>query len=88
VEGVGLVKKKNSQTLIILILNIFFTESSEEAISRLSPLAASTSKLLKSGLTLTQLYTQYAQITQELLVEKQETKRLTEYINKIMEVCS
>ncbi|KAL1132010.1 hypothetical protein AAG570_011620, partial [Ranatra chinensis] len=47
-------------------------------------LAASTSKLLKSGLTLTQIYTQYAQVTQELLVERQETGRLREYINRIL----
>ncbi|KAF6202591.1 hypothetical protein GE061_002989 [Apolygus lucorum] len=67
-----------------ILLEAVKQESSEAAVSRLSPMAASASKLLKSGLTLTQLYTKYAESMQELLVEKQEKERLKEYIEKIM----
>ena len=49
-------------------------------------MAASASKLMKSGLTLTQLYTKYAEVTQELLVERQEKNRLKDYTDRIIRV--
>ncbi|XP_014283376.1 nucleoprotein TPR isoform X6 [Halyomorpha halys] len=67
-----------------ILLEAVKQESSEAAVSRLSPMAASASKLMKSGLTLTQLYTKYAEVTQELLVERQEKNRLREYTDRII----
>ncbi|CAB0018676.1 unnamed protein product, partial [Nesidiocoris tenuis] len=59
-------------------------ESSETAVDKLSPLAASTSKLLKSGLTLSQLYKKYADTIQELLIKEQENERLKAYMDRIL----
>ncbi|CAH1399174.1 unnamed protein product [Nezara viridula] len=67
-----------------ILLEAVKQESSEAAVSRLSPMAASASKLMKSGLTLTQLYTKYAEVTQDLLVERQEKNRLKEYTDRII----
>lgn len=67
-----------------ILLEAVKQESSEAAVSRLSPMAASASKLMKSGLTLTQLYTKYAEVTQELLVERQEKNRLKDYTERII----
>lgn len=49
-------------------------------------MAASAGKLLKSGLTLTQLYTKYAETMQDLVVEKQEKESLKGYIEEILKV--
>lgn len=49
-------------------------------------MAASASKLLKSGLTLTQLYTKFAEVTRELIVEKNEKeafKKEMEILRKV-----
>lgn len=67
-----------------ILLEAVKQESSEAAVSRLSPLAASASKLMKSGLTLTQLYTKFAETTQELLIARQENTRLKEYTERIV----
>ncbi|XP_073993341.1 uncharacterized protein isoform X6 [Rhodnius prolixus] len=71
-----------------LLLEAVKQESSEAAVSRLSPMAASASKLLKSGLTLTQLYTKFAEVTRELIVEKNEKeafKKEMEILRKELE---
>lgn len=72
--------------MFILICYNVFVESLENAIESLSPAAAATSRLLKSGLTLTQLYSQYAQVSEELMMEKDENRRLNLYMNAILKV--
>ncbi|XP_054265547.1 nucleoprotein TPR-like isoform X3 [Macrosteles quadrilineatus] len=59
-------------------------QSLEKAVESLSPAAAATSRLLKSGLTLTQLYMQYAETAEQLMLEKQENQRLNHTITTIM----
>ena len=54
----------------------------------LSPAAAKASALLKSGLSLTQIYSQYVEVNEELVREKEETARLgnlLEHINQELE---
>ena len=54
----------------------------------LSPAAAKASALLKSGLSLTQIYSEYVEVSEELVREKEETSRLgnlLEHINQELE---
>ena len=54
----------------------------------LSPAAAKASALLKSGLSLTQIYSEYVEVSEELVREKEETARLgdlLEHINQELE---
>ncbi|CAE1241745.1 TPR [Acanthosepion pharaonis] len=57
----------------------------DESIAALSPTAAATSKLLKSGMTLTQIYNEYVQAVDELHLEKEENKRINGYLDQIMQ---
>lgn len=52
----------------------------------LSPCAASASRLIKSGMTLTQIYSQYATVSEELLLEKEENRKLKLYVTTILNV--
>lgn len=58
---------------------------SEASIESLSPSAAHASRLLKSGLTVTGIYSQMVGLGEELAKEKQETARLNLYIQQILE---
>lgn len=57
----------------------------EMALSDLAPSAATASKLLKSGMSLTQIYSQLVKVTDELAQQKEENKRLDMTINKIVQ---
>lgn len=52
----------------------------------MSPEATHVSKLLKSGMTTTQLYMQYADVSEKLLLEKENTRKLNLYLNTIVKV--
>ena len=56
-------------------------------IAEMSPSAAATSKLLKSGMTLTQIYSEYIRVSESLRAEKDENSRLDNNLNSIMMVC-
>ena len=58
---------------------------SEENLQQLSPSAAAAGKLLKSGLTLTQIYSQYVDVSTRLQLEEAENKRLGDCLATIME---
>ena len=58
---------------------------SEDSIESLSPSAAHASRLLKSGLTVTGIYSQMVNMGEELQKEKQETERLNLYVQQILE---
>jgi len=60
-------------------------ETLDAAIEGLSPSAAAASRLIKSGMTLTQIYSQYVAVSEELLLQKEETQKLNLYINTIIE---
>lgn len=59
-------------------------ETLEAAIEGLSPSAAAVSRLIKSGMTLTQIYSQYVAVCEELSLQKEETKNLKLYVETIM----
>ncbi|GAB1608232.1 nucleoprotein TPR-like [Argonauta hians] len=61
------------------------SELSSESVASLLPTAAATSKLLKSGMTLTQIYNEYVQAIDEIQLEKEENKRLKSYLDQIMQ---
>jgi nucleoprotein TPR len=56
----------------------------EDAIEHLSPSAAQASRLLKSGITLTGIYSQMVSLSEELTSEKEENKRLNSYMDQIL----
>ncbi|KAJ8713492.1 hypothetical protein PYW07_013862 [Mythimna separata] len=55
------------------------------ALSDLAPSAATASKLLKSGMSLTQIYSQLVKVTDELTQEKEDNRRLNITINTIVQ---
>ena len=59
---------------------------SEEKLETLFPTAAATSKMLKSGMSLTQIYNEYVKASDALQFEKEENKRLNTYLDKILQV--
>ena len=59
-------------------------ETLEAAIEGLSPSAAAASRLIKTGMTLTQIYSQYVAVCEELSLQKEEKKNLSLYVETIM----
>ena len=57
----------------------------EEGIETMAPSAAAASRLLKSGMTLTQIYSQYVSVSEQLLFKEEENKRLNSYIDQILQ---
>ncbi|XP_050351441.1 nucleoprotein TPR-like isoform X4 [Nymphalis io] len=57
----------------------------ETALSDIAPSAAIASKLLKSGMSLTQVYSQLVKVTEDLNEEKEHNQRLDATINKIVQ---
>ncbi|XP_020609857.1 nucleoprotein TPR-like isoform X1 [Orbicella faveolata] len=55
-----------------------------EELSTLSPTAALTSSYMKSGMTLTQIYSQYVEVQDALQQEKTENTRLKMYLDQIL----
>lgn len=56
----------------------------DAALSDLAPSAATASKLLKSGMSLTQIYSLLVKTTEELSKEKEDNRRLTTTLNAIV----
>ncbi|RDD46225.1 Nucleoprotein TPR [Trichoplax sp. H2] len=52
--------------------------------SKISPTAAATGAFMKSGMTLTEIYTKYVETAEALQLEKDETTRLKQYLNQIL----
>lgn len=59
-------------------------ERLDHAVEQLAPTAAVASRLLKKGSSLTQIYTQLVDATNELAVEKEENERLKSQMNVIL----
>ena len=57
---------------------------SDDSIECLSPSAAQASRLLKSGITVTGIYSQMVSLGEELTAERNETQRLGLYIEQIL----
>ncbi|KAG8436525.1 hypothetical protein GDO86_007580 [Hymenochirus boettgeri] len=57
---------------------------SEEELTAMSPTAAAIAKVIKPGMKLTELYNAYVETQDQLLVEKQENKKVTKYLDEIV----
>ncbi|XP_070555151.1 nucleoprotein TPR-like [Ptychodera flava] len=60
------------------------TSLSEDQLISIFPTAAATSSQLKSGMTLTQIYSSYVEVSDALALEKQENGRLNQYLDDIL----
>ncbi|KAE8611408.1 hypothetical protein XENTR_v10012438 [Xenopus tropicalis] len=57
---------------------------SEEELTAMSPTAAAVAKVVKPGMKLTELYNAFVETQDQLLMEKQENKRITKYLDEIV----
>ena len=82
-EGIKILKKEldDANKLIQTVKDKGLTE---DAIEHLSPSAAQASRLLKSGVTLTGIYSQMVSLSEELAAEREENKRLNTYMDQIL----
>lgn len=60
-------------------------DSLHREIESLSPSAATASRLMKGGTSLTSIYSQLVTVSEELSMEKEENRRLNAYIGKIIQ---
>ncbi|XP_068618609.1 nucleoprotein TPR-like isoform X2 [Battus philenor] len=67
------------------LLKAATSQNLDMALNDLAPSAATASKLLKSGMSLTQIYSQLVKVTDELSQEKEENRRLNITINTIVQ---
>lgn len=58
----------------------------KDAIEKIFPVAAATSKVLHSGMTLTELYVEYTKVQEELQQQKAENHNLTQELKQIVAV--
>lgn len=71
----------------IKFLIFFFTVTlTDDEVSKLSPGAASASKLIKTGITLTGIYREHIKVVEELNMQRQENQRLEAYFNELVQV--
>lgn len=57
---------------------------SEEELTAMSPTAAAVAKVVRPGMKLTELYNAYMEAQDQLLIERQENKRITKYLDEIV----
>ncbi|XP_075224314.1 nuclear basket protein megator isoform X2 [Lycorma delicatula] len=67
-----------------VLVKVAKQEQLENVVENLSPAAAAAGRLIKSGMTLTQIYCQYAQVSEELILEKEQNRKLNLYVNTIL----
>lgn len=67
------------------LLKISQEESLERAVESLAPTAAASSRLIKTGMTLTEIYSIYVKTSEELQHEKKENARLNIQIKSILQ---
>lgn len=59
-------------------------ERLDQAVEQLAPTAAITSRVLKKGLSLTQIYTQLVEVTNELALEREENEKIKAHMDDIL----
>jgi nucleoprotein TPR len=75
---------KNANELLSIAKRKGATVLSESDIEQLSPAAAVASRLLKSGMSLTQIYSEHVNLSETLQQEKKENERLKSYIDELV----
>ncbi len=58
----------------------------DEEVAELSPGAAAASRLMKCGLSLTQIYRDHCKVVEEFEQQKVENRRLEQYLHEIVHV--
>lgn len=84
--------KQGNYLIIIIFMHfylfnnytIFLTERLDQAVEQLAPTAAIASRVLRKGLSLTQIYTQLVDVTNELTSEREENERLKSQMDVIL----
>ncbi|XP_033209143.1 nucleoprotein TPR-like isoform X2 [Belonocnema kinseyi] len=66
------------------LLKALKQERLDQAVEQLAPTAAVTSRVLKKGLSLTQIYTQLVEATNELAMEREENEKLKAHMEDIL----
>ena len=66
------------------LLKALKQERLDQAVEQLAPTAAVTSRVLKKGLSLTQIYTQLVEATNELAMEREENEKLKAHMDDIL----
>lgn len=61
-------------------------QNSEEDIAALSPAAAAAASLIKSGISLTAIYTEHCRVISELQKKEEENRRIEKYVQELVEV--
>jgi nucleoprotein TPR len=75
---------KNANELLSIAKRKGAAVLSESDIEQLSPAAAVASRLLKSGMSLTQIYSEYVNLSESLESERAESARLRAYIAELV----
>lgn len=60
-------------------------ENLEHAVERFAPAAAATSKIIKSGMTLTEIYSEYVRTAEKLRLEERERSKLEIQLKEILQ---
>jgi nucleoprotein TPR len=67
------------------LLRVSQEENLDNAVEKLAPTAAATSRMLKTGMSLTELYSRFVHATEEVQLEKKENARLSLQMNTILQ---
>jgi len=76
---------KNANELLSIAKRKGAAVLSESDIEQLSPAAAVASRLLKSGMSLTQIYSEYVNLTEKYEQERKDKERVEAYLNQVMQ---
>jgi nucleoprotein TPR len=76
--------RKETSNANELIVNLKQKGLTDDGIANLSPAAAAASKLIKSGMSLTGVYSQLVSCQEELLAADDEKRRLNSYLEQIL----
>ncbi|CAH1255215.1 TPR [Branchiostoma lanceolatum] len=76
---------KNANDLLMVARKRGAVSMSDSEVGSTFPVAAATSSMLTSGMTLTEIYNEYVKATDQLELEKMESARLKGYLDQILE---
>ncbi len=68
---------------VVISLQLVIFSATEEMIEDLSPAAATVSKLLKKGMSLTQIYTDFVKCQEELIGTRLEKEKLEATLTQV-----
>ncbi|XP_067846585.1 translocated promoter region b, nuclear basket protein isoform X3 [Heptranchias perlo] len=75
---------ENANNLLLATKRKGVAALSEEELAAMSPTAAAVAKIVRPGMKLTELYNGYVEAQDQLLLAKQENKRVNKYLDEIV----